>query len=586
VLEFRLLGPLEVLGEDGPITVAGQRQRALLAILLLRANEVVASESLVALLWGEEPPRTAPTSLQNAVANLRKLLGSSVLLTKVPGYVLDVDREQIDLGRFQRLVAEARPLPPQAKVAALRSALALWRGDPLADLAYEAWAQNEVHRLDELRLAAQEELLDAELELGNHAAVVAEAEPLVHEHPLRERVRGQLMLGLYGSGRQAEATASYREARLLLRDELGLDPGPELQALYESILRQDSSLLPMQTVRLDDQVAEVVKALATGRLVPVLGPGVANDELAAMLAERFECPPAHAVGLAWVSQYVTARNGVGPLWDELHSALDRDAEPDPLHAWLASLPPLFRERGLPHQLVVTTALDTAVERAFADAGEELDVVSYIAAGRDRGRFLHTAPDGAAVVVDQPNAYDGLSLERRSVLLKVHGGVDRGVARERESFAVSEDDHIDYLAADAGGTVPVTLAARLRRSHLLFLGYRVDDWSLRVFLRRVWGRDRLAYRSWAVQPAAEGVARELWRERDVEVYDCGLAEYAVELDRRTRDLLPADAAVCAAPTPGSRCPTRRTRATPRSTTPSSTPASSSAGSARPSWSLRT
>ena len=541
MLEFRLLGPLEVLGDEGPIAVAGQRQRALLALLLLRANEVVASESLVTLLWGEEPPRTAPTSLQNAVSSLRKLLGASVLLTKPPGYVLDVDREQIDLGQFERLVAEARDAEPEAKAQALRSALALWRGGPLADLAYETWAQGEVHRLEDLRLSAHEDLLDAELELGRHADVAAEAEQLVRDQPLRERVRGQLMLGLYGSGRQAEATASYREARLLLRDELGLDPGPELQALYESILRQDSSLLPVQPVRLDDQVDEVVKALASGRLVPVLGPGAANDELAAILAERFECPPGHAAGLAWVSQYVTARNGVGPLWDELHTALDRDIEPDPLHAWLASLPPIFRERGLPHQLVVTTALDTAVERAFAEAGEELDIVSYIAAGRDRGRFLHTAPDGTAVVVDQPNAYDGLSLERRSVLLKVHGGVDRGIARERESFAVSEDDHIDYLTADAGGTVPVTLAARLRRSHLLFLGYRVNDWSLRVFLRRVWGRDRLAYRSWAVQSTADGVARELWRERDVEVYDCALADYAAELDRRTRDLLPADAA---------------------------------------------
>jgi DNA-binding SARP family transcriptional activator len=539
VLEFRLLGPLEVLRDGEPLVVPGQRQRALLALLLLRPNEVVASETLVTFLWGEEPPKTAATSLQNAVSNLRKLLGASVLLTKPPGYVLDVDREQIDLGRFERLVAEARALEPEARAGLLHRALELWRGGALADLAYEPWAQGEVHRLEDLRLSAHEDLLEAELALGRHRAVADEADRLVHEHPLRERLRGQLMRALYGSGRQAEATEAYRDARLVLREELGLDPGPELQGLYDSILRQDRSLLPAQPLQLNDQIDEVVKALAAGRLVPVLGPGAANDELAAFLAERFECPPGHAGGLARVSQYVTARNGVGPLWDELHAALDRDVEPDPLHAWLASLSPILRARELPHQLVVTTALDTAVERAYAEAGEELDVVSYIAAGRDRGRFLHTAPDGKAVVVDEPNAYDGLSLERRPVLLKVHGGVDRGAAREWESFAVSEDDHIDYLAADAGGTVPVTLAARLRRSHLLFLGYRVDDWSLRVFLRRVWGRDRLAYRSWAVQPAAEGVARELWRERDVEVYDCALAEYAVELDRRTCELLPAD-----------------------------------------------
>ena len=188
---------------------------------------------------------------------------------------------------------------------------------------------------------------------------------------------------------------------------------------------------------------------------------------------------------------------------------------------------------LPQQLIVSTAFDTGVERAFEAAGEELDVVAYVASGRDRGKFLHIAPDGRAVVVDEPNAYTGLALEERSVLLKIHGHVDRSATRERESFAVSEDDHIDYLVAgDAAGAVPVQLAARLRRSHLLFLGYAVDDWSLRVFLRRVWGGDRLAYRSWAVQPTAEHVASELWRERGAEVYDVSLATYAEELARVT------------------------------------------------------
>ena len=146
------------------------------------------------------------------------------------------------------------------------------------------------------------------------------------------------------------------------------------------------------------------------------------------------------------------------------------------------------------------------------------------------------------MVDEPNAYTGLALEERSVLLKIHGHVDRGTTRERESFAVSEDDHIDYLVSgDAASTVPVQLAARLRRSHLLFLGYAVDDWSLRVFLRRVWGGDRLAYRSWAVQPAAAHVASELWRERGAEVYDVSLGTYAEELARLTAALAGVGAA---------------------------------------------
>ena len=157
----------------------------------------------------------------------------------------------------------------------------------------------------------------------------------------------------------------------------------------------------------------------------------------------------------------------------------------------------------------------------------------VATGRDRGKFLHVAPDGTAIVVDEPNAYTGFALDERSVLLKIHGHVDRNTTREWESFAVSEDDHIDYLiGADAAGSVPVQLAARLRRSHLLFLGYAVDDWSLRVFLRRVWGGDRLAYRSWAVQSAVEHVATELWRERGAEVYDVSLDGYARELTRLT------------------------------------------------------
>ena len=532
MLEFRILGPLEVVDGGEPIAVAGRNQRALLTVLLLRGGRPVSTERLVDELWGETPPRTATASLQNAVSQLRKVLGADVLVTRSTGYALEVDLDQVDLGRFERLVRQARDAEPDARAALLRDALALWRGSPLADCEHEPWAQSEIHRLEELRLTALEERIAADLELGRPTELVGELETLAAAHPLRERLRGQLMLALYRAGRQADALAAYHDARRSRGEELGIEPSPELQALYGSILRQERSLIRTPPPRLDDQYAEVLKALAAGRLVPVLGPGaaagIAHDELAALLAERFECPPDHAFGLARVSQYVAARNGVGPLWDELHAAFDRDFEPAPLHAWLASLPPLFRDGGLQHQLIVTTDFDTAVERAFAEAEEELDVVYYIAGGRDRGRFLHASPDGASVVVDEPNAYAGLSLDVRTVLLKIHGHVDRTPAREHESFAVSEDDHIDYLAAEAAATVPVTLAARLRRSHLLFLGYAVHDWSLRVFLRRVWGHDRLAYRSWAVQAAAGGVARELWRERDVDVYDVAIDEYAAEL----------------------------------------------------------
>lgn len=544
MLEFRILGPLEVLDDGSPVALGGRNQRALLTLLLLHANEPVSTGRLVDEMWGENPPRTATTSLQNTVAQLRKLLGPSFLQTRPNGYMLQLDASQLDLARFEAMVHEARTAEPEERGRLLREALALWRGPALADTELEDFAQPEINRLEELRLGVLEERIAADADVRADAELVAELELLVARHPLRERLRYQLMLALYRTGRQAEALTAYHDARRTLVEELGIEPGPELHGLYGSILRQERSLVRVAPPALDDHYDEVMRAFGAGRLVPVLGPGagtVEGDELARLLAERFELGAVDR-GLAYISQAVAARNGVGPLHDELHLALDRDLEPSPLHAWLAGLPPLLRDRGLPQQLIVSTCCGTAVERAFAGADEPLDVVAYVASGRDRGKFMHLPPDRPPVVVDEPNAYAGLALDERPVLLKIHGHVDRTAGREHESFAVSEDDHIDYLVAgDAAGAVPVQLAARLRRSHLLFLGYAVDDWSLRVFLRRVWGADRLAYRSWAVQPAAEHVASELWRERGAEVYDVSLATYAEELRRLTSALDAEDAA---------------------------------------------
>ncbi len=170
-----------------------------------------------------------------------------------------------------------------------------------------------------------------------------------------------------------------------------------------------------------------------------------------------------------------------------------------------------------HPLIVTTSFDQMLERAFAAAGEEVDVVSHLALGRYRGKFVHVTPDGAATLIEVPNAYGDLSLDHRTVILKILGGIDQRPERAWESFVVSEDDHIDYLAqAEIAGVLPVTLAARLRRSHFLFLGYPLHEWSLRVFLHRVWGREKVAYRSWAIGPAPDAIEQEHWRQRGIDL----------------------------------------------------------------------
>jgi hypothetical protein len=264
--------------------------------------------------------------------------------------------------------------------------------------------------------------------------------------------------------------------------------------------------------------------------VPVLGTDVAA--VAAHLAARFEYPPTETSELTRVAQYVALTKGSGPLYDELHERLIVGAAPTSLHRFFASLPPLLRERGAPHQLLVTTSYDLALEQAFLDAAEEFDVVYYIASGRNRGRFCHVQPDGIARVIDVPNTYaTELSLERRTVILKLHGGVDLSPARELESFVVTEDDYIDYLSnSDIGGAVPVALAAKLRRSHFLFLGYGMRDWNLRLVLGRIWGAEGVSYRSWAVQAEAKPLERQFWRARDIDLLEVPLDDYAAALGR--------------------------------------------------------
>jgi DNA-binding SARP family transcriptional activator len=242
MLEFRILGPLEVRDGDRRIHVGGRNRRALLAVLLLHANELVSTERLIDDLYGEQPPKTATQSLHNAVSQLRRLLGRDLLATHPAGYVLRVDAEAFDLARFETLVVRAREATGPGRAELLHEALGLWRGDPLADFADEPFAQTEIMRLEEARLAAVEERIDADLTLGRHGELVGDLEALVARNPLRERLRRQLMLALYRSGRQADALAAYQDARRTLVDELGLEPSEELQELERAILRQDAAL--------------------------------------------------------------------------------------------------------------------------------------------------------------------------------------------------------------------------------------------------------------------------------------------------------------------------------------------------------
>jgi DNA-binding SARP family transcriptional activator len=258
-MEFRVLGPLEVAEGRRLLPLGGPKQRALLALLLLRANQVIPAERLVDELWSGRPPPTAGKTVQVYVSQLRKSLGVDALATRSPGYVLPLRTGQLDLDRFEALRAAGRP----------HEALALWRGPPLADLAYEPCLQADIARLDELRLAVLEDRIAADVAAGRSRELVAELTALIARHPLRERLHVLRMLALYRAGRQAEALRAYRDTRRTLVDELGIEPGPELQRLEQAILRHDPELADerrarlVTLVRVEDREEEAVRRTVT-----------------------------------------------------------------------------------------------------------------------------------------------------------------------------------------------------------------------------------------------------------------------------------------------------------------------------------
>ena len=289
MIDYSILGPLSVRVDGRELDLGGSRQRAVLAVLLLHRNTVVSSDRIIDLVWGEDPPPTAETALQGHVSRLRRGLGAGTIETRDPGYRLRTAPGEVDVDRFEALVSQARDVSPRLAGERLREALAMVRGPALADLAWEPLAETEVARLEELCLAALEARIDADLAAGHHDQLVPELEALTAQHPYRERLRAQHMLALYRAGRQADALAAYQAARTALEEGLGIDPGPELQALQVGILQQDPGLaapaaadgppgnLPVPPSTLIGRHGELadIRALFGGpaRLVTITGPG-------------------------------------------------------------------------------------------------------------------------------------------------------------------------------------------------------------------------------------------------------------------------------------------------------------------------
>jgi DNA-binding SARP family transcriptional activator len=332
-MNFRILGPLEVLDEGHAVTLGGSRQRALLALLLLHANETLSIDRLIDELWGERPPANAAKTVQMQISRLRKVLAgeatggaAGMVMTRERGYELQLDPERLDAHRFERLIAQGRDElavgRPRRAASALEEALSLWRGAPLAELAYESFAQREIARLEDLRVAAREQLIEAKLELGRHDEVVPQLETLIREHPYRERLRAQLMLALHRCERQADALQAYQDARRALVEELGIEPGERLRELERAIFAQDPGLhltaadepaggtaVAAQRATFVGRERELV-ALAgglddaiagRGRVILLAGePGIGKSRLADELMGRArECGARVLVGRCW-----------------------------------------------------------------------------------------------------------------------------------------------------------------------------------------------------------------------------------------------------------------------------------------------
>lgn len=315
----------------------------------------------------------------------------------------------------------------------------------------------------------------------------------------------------------------------------------------------------MERDQLETHFGIVLAAALEGKLIPFFGAGAnlcgrlpgqpfepghdlpAGGELAERIADKFvKDPNVPRQDLLAVAQWTELMFGPQDLYDYLHGLFDRDYAPTALHTFFARLPRVLRGKGYGtgSQIVVTTNYDDVLERAFEAEEEPFDLVSYIATGEDKGKFWHRPHDEEPRLIDVPNEYAGLSLDTRSLIVKIHGEVDRR-SGDRDSYVISEDDYIDYLArADLNSLIPATLLQRLQRVHFLFLGYSLRDWNLRVILHRIAASRIQPSKSWAIMRDPTELEKEFWNKRDVKIFDLPLEEYIAALDSHLQALAPA------------------------------------------------